>query len=333
MDFQVKSSFSQDRITIDSHLPMIGEDQIIRKIVEGLSDSPKRISSMFFYDSVGSSLFEDITDLNEYYPTRIEKGLIKRAVYDICPGLQNVNIVELGSGDCSKISLLLNGIPDEKINTIKYTPVDVSQQAVKDSALKLRNYFPGLIIHGIVADFTSQLHLIPENENTLFCFFGSTLGNFSRRESETFFRNIYRNMNSGDKFLLGVDMVKERIVLERAYNDKKNVTATFNKNILNVVNNLVDTNFNLDRFDHLAFFNREKSRIEMHLVATEDMIINSSQIPDSIRIRKGEKIHTENSYKFTYSQIKKQAENAGLSLLKTYSDDKGWFSLLVMFKD
>lgn len=332
MDFQQNNTYTHEHITIESHLPKLGKEQITRSILDGLQDNPKHISSMFFYDARGSLLFEDITLLKEYYPTRTEIELIKQAAQEIAPTLIETNIVELGSGDCSKISLLLEAIPPHLIDSIHYTPVDISLSAIENSTHCLLRRFPGIAIHGIAADFIHQLHLIPKKDRHLYCFFGSTLGNLSRKDARQFFLDLGRSMHQGDTFLLGVDMVKDISTLESAYNDSQKVTAEFNLNILNVVNDLIGTDFDTALFKHLAFYNAVHSRIEMHLVARQDMEISCPHINRAIYIKKGERIHTENSHKFTDEHIKDLAGSAGLKILKTYTDNNNWFSLISMAK-
>jgi L-histidine N-alpha-methyltransferase len=290
------------------------------------------ISSIYFYDAKGSKLFEEITRLSEYYLTQTEIDLLKKAAPHICKNLQNVDIVEFGSGDGTKISILLKHLKEEYRETIGYIPFDVSVDAVKQSADTLRSKFPELRIHGIVADFNTQLDVIPKNRKKLFCFLGSTIGNLSLDEAKMFLIDLQRIMQSNDLLLIGFDMVKNRDILENAYNDHQKITEQFNKNILNVINNLVDTDFNPDTFEHVAFYNEKNSRIEMHLKATQDLKIVSHIIPTEIFIKKGETIHTENSYKFTENDIKLLAKQAELTIQTIFSDDNNWFSLVLFTK-
>ncbi len=245
--------------------------------------------------------------------------------------LNNKDIVELGSGDCSKISILLNSIPKYNLENISYIPVDVSQSAIQGSSEELSELFPELSINGIVADFINQLDLIPSEKKRIFLFLGSTLGNFTKEEVSKFLTELSFKMNPGDSFLLGIDLVKPLMILHNAYNDSQNITAMFNKNILNVINDIIDSDFNENDFEHKAFFNKEKSRIEMHLIANEDMIITTPHSESEIRIKKGENIHTENSYKFSYDQIKNFEKITGLTIKETYTDANNWF-VLVMFE-
>jgi L-histidine N-alpha-methyltransferase len=301
-------------------------------ILSGLSGERKHIPSELFYDDTGSRLFEEITCLPEYYLNRTEKGLIQAAGRRIGPGLDNTTIIEIGSGDCSKISILLSRAAPERRDTICYMPVDISRAAIEWSARDLIKRFPGLRIRGVVADFSDKLDMLPADGKRLFCFFGSTLGNLDRDAGMDFIRYTAESMNPGDMFLLGLDMVKDVAVLERAYNDDKRVTERFNKNILRVVNSHAGTDFDPDRFGHVAFYNREKARIEMHLEAREDMRISSPRLKDDILIRKNERVHTENSHKFTEKDIDVMAGAAGLEIQELFTDKNRWFSLVQMKK-
>ena len=250
------------------------------------------------------------------------------ASVQIAGKLRDVDIIELGSGDSSKISFLLDSIPAGRLGSVLYIPVDVNQAAIEGSTKILIKTFPGLQIHGVVADFEQQLNLIPGERNRLICFFGSTIGNFSREEALRFMTDLGRIMHPGGMLLLGVDMVKDRDVLEKAYNDSAGTTEKFNRNILHVINELAGTDFEPDLFDHVAFYDEERFRIEMHLKATRDMEISSPHLNGSITIRRGEAIHTENSHKFTHRHIDDLASAGGLEIQSIFTDRNGWFSLV-----
>lgn len=300
-----------------------------KEIFAGLTSDRKHIPSKYFYDPAGSALFEEITRTPEYYLTRTEMSILPAAA-GACARLQDVDIVELGSGGWSKISVLLRAVPDGRMRTVKYIPVDVSRTAIEQSARSLLERFDGLAIHGVVADFTAQFSLLPRGRRRLLCFFGSTIGNLSRGAAVRFMADVGRTMRRGDAMLLGVDMVKDRRILERAYNDRGGVTARFNRNILRAVNTIAGTNFEPDRFEHVAFFNEARSRIEMHLRADADMEVSSPHFDDSIRIRRGETIHTENSRKFTEEMIEDLARAGGLGIERRVTDDDAWFSVVLL---
>ena len=328
MDYIKEKTIIKGKIKLINYLPDIGISKVREEIYTGLKAFPKYISSKFFYDERGSELFEAITKLNEYYPTRIEKKIISTIGKGLNLDFPELSIIELGSGDSSKIRLLLRQIQKNKLSTIKYFPVDISQSAIEMATEKLADEFPMIKIQGIVADFIYQHNLIPKSEKRLFCFFGSTIGNLNMAEIEQFMKLLGEEMQEGDSFLLGMDMVKDIAVLEKAYNDDQQITADFNKNILNVINNLVDTNFKLAEFEHLAFYNLEKNRIEMHLKARKDIVITFNSAAGKIYIKKGETIHTENSHKFNYDNIKSIGYWAGLDTEKIFTDNNKWFSLV-----
>jgi len=320
------------QIKISNHLIELGIDNIRQEIIQGFLSKQKYISSKFFYDKKGSELFEDITRLPEYYPTRTEKSILKKIAPELMNQISNKDIVELGSGDCSKISILLNSIPEQNLESINYIPVDVSLSAIQGSAEVLSELYPKLLINGFVADFMNQLNTIPDNKERLFLFLGSTIGNFTEEEVSKFLAELSSKMNPGDSFLLGVDLVKPLLFLHNAYNDSQNTTADFNKNILNVVNSIIDSDFDPDDFKHKAFFNKEKSRIEMHLVAKRDLIITSPFFNSEIQLKEGEDIHTENSYKFSYEQIKKFEKITELTIKEIYTDANNWYALVLFHK-
>ncbi|MEJ2056117.1 MAG: L-histidine N(alpha)-methyltransferase, partial [Calditrichaceae bacterium] len=215
-----------------------------------------------------------------------------------------------------------------QLDSIRYIPVDFSQPAMEESAMLLMDKYPGINIYGMVADFTSQLELIPDNEKRFICFLGSTLGNLNKTETQRFLTNIRLSMQPDDTFILGIDMVKSKEILEKAYNDNQRITEKFNRNILNVVNDLTSTNFKPGEFEHAAFFNEKESRIEMHLKAMNDMKISSALFPDTIKIKKGEMIHTENSQKYSSEMLRDLLFTTGFKIDRTYTDANKWFSLL-----
>lgn len=328
MNYLKAESIIKGKVKLINYLPDIGINKVGEEIFSGLKAFPKYISPKFFYDERGSELFEAITKLDEYYPTRTEKKILLTIAKDLNLDFSELSIIELGSGDSSKIRLLLRQIPENKLSTIKYYPVDISQSTIERAAYKLTDEFPMLKIEGIVADFIYQLNLIPKTEKSLFCFFGSTIGNLNMTEIEQFMKFLGKQMQEGDSFLLGLDMIKDTSVLEKAYNDDQQITSDFNKNILNVINNLVNTNFEPANFEHLAFYNKSEKRIEMHLKARKDMVITFNSGGDKIHIKKGETIHTENSHKFNKDNIKTMGFWAGLDTEKIFTDNKQWFSLV-----
>ena len=304
----------------------------IRELLQGLLAEQKFINSKYFYNKEGSKLFEQITQLEAYYPTRTEKILISKAGSEIAKRFTGRHIIELGSGDHSKIALLLEAFSSAQRSGFHYFPVDVSDSALQNAAKVLKSQFPELTIESIVADFTTQLALLPNDKQALWCFFGSTLGNFTRKQRANFLLHLSQQMKPGDQLLLGLDNVKDKEILEGAYNDKKGVTAAFNKNILLHVNQLLGTHMEPDAFEHFAFYNDSKNRIEMHLKALKKMEIDVPLLPKPIFIGPEETIHTENSYKFNKQQIEEITQIYGFSQKQLFTGEKKWFSLLLLEK-
>ncbi|MCD4821174.1 MAG: L-histidine N(alpha)-methyltransferase [Methanococcoides sp.] len=317
---------------IEDFMPDIGESSIREELLACLRSNPKTLPSMFFYDHHGSELFEKITRLEEYYPPKIEIPLLRSTAQKLKQQIEDNDLVELGSGDCSKISVFLDEVPKEIRQTIVYYPVDVCKDSIERSACNLQGKYPEMKVHGITADFLEHIEKIPGKRKRLFCFFGSTIGNLTEARSIEFMTDLGKVMNKNDRLLLGMDMVKDIGIIEKAYNDSQGITAEFNKNILKVANDHLETDFDPEEFEHLAFFNRKDSRIEMHLKAKKDMEVTSPILDEKIIFKKGETIHTENSHKYTVDGIEKMAGAAGLSVENIFSDDKKWFSLVEMVK-
>lgn len=328
MNFKEAGLYKEQKVRIKNLLPEIGIDKVRKEIIDGLNKHIPSISSKFFYDKVGSDLFEEITRLEEYYPTRMEKRILTELAPSIMCRAFSFELIELGSGDCSKISILLKAVSNGFEN-IKYIPVDFSESAIKNSANLLTNHFPGIEIQGYVADFAHQMNLIPHSaRQRIVCFLGSTIGNFSETEAKDIIRSFADSMLKNDTLLIGFDLVKSESVLHAAYNDSKGVTEQFNKNILNVVNHILDSDFCLNDFDHLAFYNRERTRIEMHLVANKKIVVTSPFFEQALTFAKGQRIHTENSHKYTFMSIQELTKGTELVLKKIHTDKKNWFALV-----
>ena len=315
-------------MNIENHLPVIEIGALQEEVFVGLNRSQKVISSKFFYDARGSELFNQITQLDEYYPSRTEMGILHSIADDLTTVLKGKTLVELGSGDASKISVLFNALtPDERGST-SYYPVDVSESALFDTARTLINRFPEVTVKGIVADFVGQLEKVKVDAPKVICFFGSTLGNFEEDMAMKLLHSIHDLMNPGDQLLLGLDRVKNQQILHSAYNDNQGVTAKFNLNILNHINTLTGSDFNLELFEHKAYYNPDKERIEMHLISLENQIVHGKSFPFPIKISKGETIHTENSHKYSKERITRLIDSSKFNLEEIYSDEKDWFSVV-----
>ncbi|MDG5813492.1 L-histidine N(alpha)-methyltransferase [Chitinispirillales bacterium ANBcel5] len=299
----------------------------VEMLIDGLIKSPRAIASLFFYDDLGSDLFKKITQLPEYYVTKLEVKLLKQLSPHLIEFLTECDIVELGSGDCQKVSTLLDSL-NGNLDSTRYIPVDISRKAIDDSTESLTVKYPGLALEGIVGDLFTQINTISGGRKRLFMVLGSTIGNFSSYKRKSFFKNLRKVMTEKDLFILGVDLIKDKSILESAYNDSQNITADFNLNILNVANSVLHSNFDIQNFCHRAFYNERHSRIEMHIEALREMQISSPCMPFKMHIRKGERIHTENSYKFTLSQIAGELKSAGFKPKEFHNDSMNWFSLV-----
>lgn len=320
-------------ITFSNFLQKIDPEKTVKMVVDGLLSTPRKISSIFLYDNIGSKLFQQITQLPEYYLTRVESDLIREFSRSAKGLLHDLDIIELGSGDCSKISIILDSVDKRNLGSIRYVPVDISPDVLRESAEIVVKRYPGVKVHCIAADFMGGFFDLPHNKKRLFCFFGSTIGNFPPGQRIELLGNISRMMFTGDILLLGVDMVKRIEYLERAYNDSCNITALFNRNILNVVNSITGSDFNPLLFDHHASYNRDLCCVEMFLKAQKAMAVSIPCISSQILIDRMEKIQTESSFKFTNEMIVHDIQAAGLKIDELRTDKSNWFSLLQLSKE
>jgi L-histidine N-alpha-methyltransferase len=292
---------------------------VIAEVWDGLHREPKELSPKYFYDQRGSELFEEITRLPEYYLTRAERGLL----HAVAPTLVATTLVELGAGNAEKTRILL----DAMSGLTTYVPVDVSATFLADTAEQLRAEYPRLRVSPIVADITHGAPAAPARP-ALYAFLGSTIGNFSDDDAVTLLSRIRARMKGGDRLLLGADLVKDHATLDAAYNDSRGVTADFNRNILYVLGRELGVDFHPELFEHLAFYNAEAGRIEMHLMATRDLCIS---IPDagSIYVRHGESIRTEISNKYDRRRLTAILGAAGLRVTMWNVDERHGYALVV----
>jgi dimethylhistidine N-methyltransferase len=283
-----------------------------------------------FYDAEGSRLFEQITQTAEYYPTRTERGILESHADDVIDAVgSNVSLVELGAGSASKTRVLISALLRRQLR-LEFHPVDVSPTALKDALANLNGDFPRLRVRPIVGDYSQglpELAQIPGRKLVLFI--GSTIGNFEPEEAMGFLNRVGRSLRPGDALLIGFDMGKDARVLRDAYNDAAGVTARFNKNLLARINRELGADFDLEEFQHVALWNRRKSRIEMHLESRVDQVVHIPDLDRSFQFFFGERIHTENSYKFTPSSIKRLLKQCGLNLEYRWTDSKNWFSVVL----
>jgi dimethylhistidine N-methyltransferase len=300
-------------------------DSFAADVLEGLTAKPKRLPPKYFYDLAGSALFERITQLPEYYPTRCEIAILRQhapAIASLFP--QNCALVEFGAGSSRKVRILLGAAA-----TIEaYVPVDISGDFLQNEAVLLRRDFPRLAVHPVVADFTKTFTLPAPIVNLprVGFFPGSTIGNFEPHEAAKFLRHAADTLGEDAVLVIGVDLVKDTKVLCPAYNDAEGVTAKFNLNLLARINRELGANFDLAAFEHHACYNSEQKRIEMHLASTKRQKVKVNG--KAISFRAGETIHTENSYKYTVESFAALARGTGWSPLQSWSD--GMFGVLAL---
>jgi L-histidine Nalpha-methyltransferase len=306
-------------------------DKIASAVYEGLKSSPKRLPAWLFYDAAGSRLFDQITQIPEYYLTRTERAIFASRSSEIvarAAGEQALRIVELGAGSADKTRLLLNAAVARQ-DTVFYEPVDVSASALVEAQLRIEDEISGVIVCPRVQDYTHDLELdatIP-TERRLVLYIGSSIGNFEPGESLMLMERVRAALDRGDCILLGVDLVKDEQVLQAAYDDAGGVTAAFNRNILVRLNRELDADFNPEMFAHRAVWNSADSRMEMHLVSTAKQEVWLAGLDLRVIFEAGENIHTENSYKYRQGDVERLLERAGFVSEVTWTDERGWFAV------
>jgi L-histidine Nalpha-methyltransferase len=293
------------------------------EVAAGLARPQKEISPKYFYDHRGSRLFEEITQLPEYYPTRAERALLEAGAPSLIRALRPASLVELGAGAAEKSRILLDAMR-EWVPRPTYVPVDISADFMEGAAAALRDDYPGLRVRPIAADIAAGFHL-PEDlgRPALFALLGGTIGNFTPAAGAALLGRARSAMAGGDRFLLGADLVKEVGVLEAAYNDSRGVTAEFNLNMLRVLNRELHADFDLDCFRHRAFYNREQRRIEMHLEACRPLTVTIPGV-GAIGMVEGETIRTEISCKYDRPQVEELFRAAGLALEQWLAGPEGF---------
>jgi L-histidine N-alpha-methyltransferase len=307
------------------------DSPIAAAVSEGLLSRPKWLPSWLFYDAAGSRLFDQITELPEYYVTRTERAILAARAAEIverAAGEQALRIVELGAGSCDKTRLLLRAAV-ERQDTVVYEPVDVSATALEDAQERLENEISGVLVSPRVLDYTRDFKLEPPypGERRLVLYIGSSIGNFEPGEARGLLESVRDALIPGDALLLGVDMVKDRDTLLTAYDDAAGVTAAFNRNVLVRLNRELGADFDPEAFAHRAVWNAAKSRIEMHLESVQPQAVQLSGVDLRLGFAEGETIHTENSYKYQPGQAEAMLRKTGFAPEETWTDEKGWFSV------
>ena len=308
--------------------PASGPTSVIEELTAGLLHPEASISPKFFYDALGSKLFEAITALEEYYPTRTE-GRIFEAMAPALPaalrsaGLHAPCLIDLGAGNCAKAAVLV-----PHLQPAQYVPVDISADFLQDAAQQIQGSFPALSIVGVGMDFSNSLQLpdAVQQRDRVFFYPGSSLGNFAPAQALQFLQRITDpSQGQARALLIGIDLIKDTATLEAAYDDALGVTAAFNKNMLRHVNGLLAADFDVRQWRHVALFNAAESRIEMHLEATRDASVRWAD--HTRRFAAGERIHTESSYKYTVPSMTALLQQAGFSNVQHWTDAQGWFGV------
>jgi L-histidine N-alpha-methyltransferase len=315
-------------IAIDVHLDADAAATMARDVRAGLSAYPKELAPKYFYDERGSQLFEQITELEEYYPTRAEREILRERSAEILatagrPG----TLVELGSGSAAKTRHLLDAMRDAgSLDT--YVPVDISEEITHQTASCLVDEYPGLAVRGLVCDFEEDLERIPAADGSkLIAFLGGTIGNLYPRPRQAFLERIAALLGPGDQLLLGTDLVKEADRLEAAYDDAAGVTAEFNKNVLEVLNRELGADFDLDAFEHVARYDAEAERMDIRLRSLADQEVAITGLDLEIAFAAGEEMRTEISTKFTRARLESVYAGAGLEMSGWFTDAAGDYAL------
>jgi len=299
------------------------ESNFANDVANGLGQKPASIPPKYFYDAIGSKLFDDITQLIEYYPTRTEIGILKNHADEIAGIIGTGSVlVEPGGGSCTKIHILLNGLKPKA-----YVPMDISSAHLKAASQDLAAQYPNLEINALCTDFSRQM-LVPKTapEGTRVVFFpGSSIGNFTPTEAHVFLNSIRQLLGDEGYFLIGVDLKKDKAILEAAYDDASGVTAAFNLNVLARINKELEANFELDQWQHKALYNEAAGRIEMHLVSLSNQSVTI--LDQRYHFVTDETIHTENSYKYSVDDFKALAAKSGFQSEKVWLDEKQLFSV------
>jgi dimethylhistidine N-methyltransferase len=300
------------------------QEEILSEVKRGLLKEPKQLPSKLFYDKRGSALFDLICELDEYYPTRTELQIMKENIEEIGSLLgEGTLLIELGSGSSTKIRLLLDHIP----GLAGYVPIDISAEHLARSSKSLKNEYPALNIYPLAADYTKDFEL-PSIDNFydhIAAYYpGSTIGNFKPDDAKDFLKRIAKIVGKNGGMIIGVDLKKHKKTIEAAYNDKSGVTANFNLNMLSHINDKLDSNFDVNKFSHLAFYNEIKGRIEMHLVSKENQKVGLDGT--SIPFEKGEDILTEYSYKYSIEEFASLVSDI-FDVRKVWIDKNNLFSI------
>lgn len=319
-------------LTLSNYLAADSAYQALcRDVRDGLGQSPKSLPPKWFYDSVGSDLFDQITRLPEYYPTRAEAQILRARSAAIASASGAHTLVELGSGTSEKTRMLLDALRDSG-SLRRFIPFDVDAGMLESAAAALQNEYPGVEIQAVCGDFEEHLAKIPGGGRRLFAFLGSTIGNLTERPRAQFLTALADVMRPGDSLLLGTDLVKDTSRLVSAYDDRAGVTAEFNRNVLAVVNRELDADFRIEDFSHVARWNPDHERIEMWLRTVGSQRVHIGALDMTVDFTAGEEMLTEVSCKFRPDTVAAELADAGLRRAHWWTDEAGDFGLSLAFK-
>ncbi|MQY19655.1 L-histidine N(alpha)-methyltransferase [Nocardia macrotermitis] len=315
--------------TLEIHLTDADLTEALRADARrGLTSDPKTLPPKWFYDARGSELFEEITRLPEYYPTRTERALLERVVGEIARIARAEVLVELGAGSAAKTRLLLSAL--SSAGPLKtYVPQDVSESALRGAADQVSVEFPGLAVHGVVSDFTDTLHNLPRGGRRMIAFLGGTIGNLIPAERAEFLAGVAAVLEPGEQLLLGAGLVIDPAVLVPAYDDAAGITAEFNRNVLHVLNSRLRADFDPDAFRHIALWDAEHEWIEMRLEATRDMTVAVPDLDITVEFARGEQMRTEISAKFRPQGLTAELDAAGFDTEHIWTDPDDRFALIL----
>lgn len=324
LENQQKLTISNLMKSVDS-IKTIGQD-----VVAGLSADPRYLPPKYFYDERGSQLFEQICKLPEYYPTRTETAILQAFGSAIARITGPCEIVELGSGSSTKTRILLDAYQLANY-PLRYIPIDISSSMLNETAEKLLKEYPEMSIHAVAGTYESSLEVLPEKQLSarMIAFLGSTLGNLPPEECNHFLARISEILETGDYFLLGLDLQKETAILENAYNDTQGITAAFNLNMLRHLNQRFGGNFDIEKFSHIAHYNKLENQIEMYLESAVAQSVRLEALDLSVDFEKGDRILSEISRKFNIKEMTHTLSNHRLSVTKAFTDERQWFALLL----
>jgi L-histidine N-alpha-methyltransferase len=292
----------------------------------GLTKPFKELSPRYFYDERGSELFERITELDEYYPTRCEREILQERSNEIVEAAQPRALIELGSGSAAKTRVLLDAMSEASCLEA-YAPVDISEEITRDTADRIASEYEGVTVLGHVCDFELDLERVPVEGPRVIAFLGGTIGNFPPAQRASFLRRIANLLDPEDRFLLGTDLVKDRATLELAYDDPEGVTAAFNTNVLAVLNDRLDADFDLDAFEHVARWDADNLWMDIRLRSLKHQVIDIRALDLQVAFAAGEEMRTEISTKFMRPGLEGIYAEAGLELTDWWTDDEGLYAL------